>query len=70
MAKLTDPEIIKALKDGKIIRRMSDNIYYPMKLIGVENILWLAHRDEKPDLYIDDLEATDWKIVRDKLSTT
>jgi len=78
MAKLTDPEIIQALKDGKGIANslIKDGwrICYNQDLsIFYQETLW-DNAGWNPVRYytitIKDIEADDWQIVPDETSTT
>ena len=64
MAKITDPEIIRALKDGKIINR--SKVYYPIYYNGKGDYLTSEILKTTAVLGISDLEATDWEIIRDE----
>lgn len=70
MAKITDPEIIQALKDGILIKRPKDQ--FPIRFY--ENLgKWCEIYDMGIRYIILDLgylEADDWEIVPDELSTT
>ena len=70
MAKLTDPEIIQALKDGETIKRKSvTHLEYCRSLMclycGMDTYL----QDPSGDFFqvaVQDLLATDWEIVQNE----
>lgn len=62
--RLTDPEIIRALKDGKTINR--SKVYYPIYYNSKGDYLTSEILKTTAVLGISDLEATDWEIVRDE----
>lgn len=58
MAKLTDPEIIQALKDGKKI------FYFGFILsLNPDGYLWDEGRDNYAMIDITDLKGDNWQIV-------
>ena len=68
MAKIADPEIIQALKDGKSIRRKTigqrktdRNLYFDDGGVLNESTDFNAGYAY---IYADDLEADDWEIVQ------
>ncbi len=65
MAKITDPEIIQALKDGKKV------FYFGFTYsLTPDGYLWDEGRDNDAMIDMTDLEADDWQIVPDEASTT
>lgn len=64
MAKLTDPEIIEALEQGKVVTIPHDILDFRLRLINMD-YLALASCGTCAVIDINDLKADDWEIVNE-----